>query len=195
MTERKGLIIQLIGYPGVGKYTIAQEIVAQLVARGEVARLIDNHLTANLITDLVADPYVDGVLIDAARERIAQVRSILERTLEEVSPPDWTFVFTNFPMIGYPHEAIFRNRELAHRRGSTFLPILLSCQFDELMRRVESPLRTGKHKLRDPRTASQLYDRGVFVPDLPELRTIDVTHLAAGEAARAILELRGDPEA
>jgi hypothetical protein len=144
-TERKGLIIQLIGCPGVGKYTIAQEIVAQLAARGEVARRIDNHLTANLITDLVADPYVDGVLIDAARERIAQVRSILDRTLEEVSPPDWTFVFTNFRMIGYPHEAIFRNRELARQRGSTFLPILLSCRFDELMRRVESPLRTGKH--------------------------------------------------
>ena len=148
MTEHKGLVIQLLGYPGVGKYTIAQEVVAQLAARGEVARLIDNHLTANLITELLAEPYVDGVLIAAAWERIARVRSVLENTLEEVSPREWTFVFTNFPMNGDPHDAIFRNRELARRRDSAFLPILLSCEFDELMRRVESPTRAGKHKLR-----------------------------------------------
>jgi adenylylsulfate kinase-like enzyme len=42
-------VYQLLGFPGTGKYTVAQAIVGQLADRGEPAALLDNHATANLL--------------------------------------------------------------------------------------------------------------------------------------------------
>jgi len=191
VTTRPGWVIQLLGFPGVGKYTIALELIRQLDAQGETARLVDNHLTANLITGLVAEPYVKGMLDREVRERISAVRSVVERAIEELSPREWTFVFTNFPLKDDPFQvAIFNNRTLAERRDASFLPVVLTCEVGELLRRLQSPGRDVRQKLRDPEVAGELIKRGLLVPDWPEMQEVDVTRLSAEEAAREILRLR-----
>jgi hypothetical protein len=100
------------------------------------------------------------------RERISAVRSVVERTIEELSPREWTFVFTNFPLKDDPFQvAIFNNRTLAERRDASFLPVVLTCDVDELLRRVQSPGRDARQKLRDPGVAEELIKRGLLVPD------------------------------
>jgi KaiC/GvpD/RAD55 family RecA-like ATPase len=46
-------IYALTGYPGTGKYTVAKELVAQLVDLGRPVRLMDNHETGNPILRLI----------------------------------------------------------------------------------------------------------------------------------------------
>jgi broad-specificity NMP kinase len=195
VTTPGGYVIQLLGYPGVGKYTIALELTEELGIQGETARLVDNHRTTNLITELLAEPYVHGMLDVEARARINEIRSVVARTIAEQSPREWTFVFTNFPLKNDPlHTAIFHNRELAERRGTPFLPIVLTCDVDELLRRVQSPGREARQKLRDPRIAAEFIDRGLLVPDWPELQEVDVTSLTPKEAAQEILRLRSSAD-
>ena len=56
--------------------------------------MVDNHHTSNVI---FAGLNVDGVtpLPPEVWDRVREVREALLRTIEELSPPDWSFVFTN----------------------------------------------------------------------------------------------------
>ena len=118
---------------------------------------------------------------------------MVARTIEEVSPREWTFVFTNFPLKGDPlQSAIFNNRMIAERRDVSFLPVVLTCGLDELLRSVQSPRRVARQKLQDPGVARDLIERGLLVPDWPELQELDVTGLSPEEAACEILQLRID---
>ena len=56
--------------------------------------MLDNHHTSNVI---FAALNVDGVtpLPPEVWDRVREVREALLRTIEELSPPDWSFVFTN----------------------------------------------------------------------------------------------------
>ena len=83
-------IYHLIGPPAVGKYTIGKELAAR-----SGARLVDNHSVANVLFNLLDQ---DGVtpLPDAIWPLVGQVRAAVIETLLTVSPPDLSFVFTNF---------------------------------------------------------------------------------------------------
>jgi hypothetical protein len=185
----RAAVFQLLGFPGVGKLTIGTEIVWLLEARGESARLIDNHLTQNLIVDLVENAFTDGVRDPRLAEPIEQVRSVIHKTIEELSPRAMSFVFTNFPSNRSPGASIFRNRELALRRGSTFVPVLLECRPEELVRRVEDPERLLRAKLRDPAVLADLMTSGLAIPDWADLARLDVSDLAPRDAAQQILDL------
>ena len=84
-------IVHLIGFPGIGKLTIAKEIVRQ---RPEFV-LVDNHLINNPIFSVVkADgrtPLHRDVWI-----KIAQIKDIVLDTMARLSPPHLSFVMTNF---------------------------------------------------------------------------------------------------
>ena len=82
-------IIQLIGAPGTGKYTIGRE-----VARRTGARLVDNHSVANVILNLLAP---DGVtpLPSAVWPYVAQVRGAVYDALANLAPAELSYVFTN----------------------------------------------------------------------------------------------------
>jgi hypothetical protein len=182
-------VIQLLGFAGVGKLTIGRELVDRLEARGKSARLIDNYLAQNLIVDLVEDAFIDGVRDNRLAEPIEQVRSVIRKTIEELSPRSVSFVFTNFPSNSSPSTTIFQNRELALRRGSTFLPVLLECRPEVLVRRVVEPERSLRSKLRDPEVLATLMTAGLALPDWPEFVRLDVSDLAPVEAAAQILAL------
>ncbi|HEY5273646.1 MAG TPA: hypothetical protein VIJ34_10485 [Acidimicrobiales bacterium] len=189
-TVPRPTIFQLLGFPGVGKLTVGRELIRLLEARGETARLIDNHLTQNLIVDLVENAFSDGVREPRLVEPIGLVRAAIRQTIEQLSPRSWSFVFTNFPSRSSPSTTIFRNREVALHRGSAFLPVLLECRPDELVRRVQDPERSLRSKLRDPETLASLMRSGIDVPAWPELVRLDVSDLTALDTALRILALQ-----
>jgi hypothetical protein len=181
------LVVQLLGFPGAGKYTVARELVGALEAEGRTARLLDNHASANLILSLVPRP-THGIP-DPVMARIDQVREAVFSTLVELTPPDWSIVFTNAPPTAGKPWAIDRNREVAAERGATFLPVGLVCEPAEILRRIVSPERAARHKLVDPVRVREILHETQPFPPWDDIRRLDVTTLQPPDAARAILEL------
>ena len=87
-------IIHLIGHPAVGKYTVAKALVAAAADSGERVVLMDNHATGNLILSILDLEGVDPIP-DEVWDRVGEVREVVYRTVADMSPPDWSFVFTN----------------------------------------------------------------------------------------------------
>ena len=147
-------VVHLVGRPGSGKRTVALALVEAAAAEGRTFELVDNHRTGNLILSLIG---VDGrsEVPSAAWDRVIEVREAVFRTIEELSPPDWSFVLTNVLLADDPrdHAAVARLRAMAAVRGSTYLPVHVQCEDEELLRRVPSPERIGLLEDREDRRA------------------------------------------
>lgn len=180
-------IFHLIGKPGVGKYTVGSEL-----ARRTGARLVDNHSIANVIFNVI-NP--DGVtpLPEGIWPRVGQVRAAVLDTIVHLSPPGLSFVFTNYMRGDDAAEyAIFEEfAAIAALRRSTFVPVILSCETAELVRRIVRPDRRERMKLIDPIEGARLNDRvPQFAPNHPNALHLDVTHTAPQETAQAIINWR-----
>lgn len=182
-------IYLLFGYPATGKLTIAREIHRLIEEGGGVSRLVDNHYVNNPVFNLID---VDGrtPLPRMAWDLVAEVRNALAETIETLSPPDWSFIFTNHLVDEEEDREWFGRLEgIAASRGNPFVPVRLLCDLDELLRRVQSPERRGLKKLIDPDWLRRHYGQvEVLDPDHPDMLTLDVTHLTPEEAARIVLE-------
>lgn len=90
--DRPALFL-LIGFSGTGKLSVAKTLRDRLVARGEQVRLVDNHYINNPIFQLID---VDGVraLPSGTWDRVGEVRDVVVRTIETLSPKNWSFIFT-----------------------------------------------------------------------------------------------------
>jgi len=181
-------IVHLIGYPGVGKYTIAKELATIGLADGGRLVLVDNHHTANVIFAVMD---IDGVrqLPDSVWDRVEEVRSALYRTIEELSPPDWGFVFTNVLINEQPRDrpVLERLAQLAARRGSCYVPVRLTCDRAELLRRVVRPEREARAKWRDAAGVAAYADASTLIDVSPHAPLdLDVTALTPEQAARSI---------
>lgn len=178
-------IFHLIGKPGVGKYTIGTEL-----ARITGARLVDNHSINNVLFNLVNQ---DGItpLPATIWSRVGQIRAAVLDTLVHVSPPELSFVFTNF-MLGEDdaeYAAFLELVAVADARGSTFVPVILACETGELVRRIVRPDRRARLKLIDPVAGARLNDEvPQFRTDHPNLLELDVSHTPPNDAARAIAD-------
>ena len=183
-------IVHLVGYPGVGKYTVAKELADLASADGSRVVLVDNHLTSNVIFSVLP---VDGIapLPATVWDRVQEVREAVLRTIEELSPPEWSFVFTNVLIEGVPgdKQVVDRLIELASRRHSRYVPVRLSCRTDELLARVTRPDRRERQKWVDP-VGIRSFTETSTVLDVghPARLDIDVTSLPARDAAARILE-------
>jgi predicted kinase len=185
------VVVQLLGYPGTGKYTVAKELVRQMEAAGRPARLLDNHASANLVLSLVPTP-TRGIP-DDVMERIVVVREAVLDTLRNLTPRDWSIVFTNFPPTMERALHLERNRQLAEDRGSVFVPVVLECDPDEIVRRVVAPERGLRHKLVDPVRAREVLAQPLPLPPWDDIHRLDVTSRSPADAARAILAILKDP--
>jgi hypothetical protein len=181
------VVVQLLGYPGTGKYTVAKALVVAMEEAGRTTRLLDNHASGNLILSLVPRP-THGIP-DEVMDRIHGVRDHVLATLEQLTPRDWSVVFTNFPPNPERAKALDRHRLVAERRASAFVPVLLTCDPDEVLRRVASPERAERHKLVDPARLQAIMDAPVPLPPWDDIRQVDVTSRSPADAARAILDL------
>src|SRR4051812_18502407 len=86
----------LLGFPGTGKYTVAKRLVAATEQRGETVRLLDNHRSANVLFDLIAEADGSSQLPSGIFPRVRMINTAILETVEHLSPPDWSFVFTYF---------------------------------------------------------------------------------------------------
>jgi hypothetical protein len=189
-------IYALTGYPGTGKYTIAKELVAQLVDLGMPVRLMDNHETGNAILRLIEiEPGTP--MPEEVWARVREVRDVIFRTIETMSPPDWSFVFTNFVLDTPPDREHYRRlAELATLRRSRFVPVRVSVDLDELLRRVSRPERAARLKLTDVDFAREIHrTKPLYRPPADDGLDLDVTHLEPAAAARRILAHAAAPSA
>jgi len=137
----------LIGYPGVGKYTIAQAIAR--LAEGDGRRfVVSTTITPRNVIFSVMD--VDGLRTDPRETwtRVGEVREALYRAIATLSPTDWSFIFTNVLTEGEPLDAAAVERvcALAAERGNPYVPVHLICASEEVLRRVTSPSRRERLK-------------------------------------------------
>lgn len=173
-------MIHLIGSPGAGKYTIARALVAKTGAR-----LIDNHSIANVIFNVLN---VDGItpLPPSVWVRVGRVRAAVFDAITNLSPPAMSFVFTNYIRGDDPADvAVFEEfLALAAKRGAAYVPVLLSCETPELLRRIVQPDRAARMKLIDPVEGARINDEiPPFETDHANVLRLDVTALAPDAAA------------
>lgn len=148
-------VVYLIGYPGAGKLTIATELARLARLAGEQAGdgqrmvVVDNHHVHNTIF-AVLDTGGRGIPQEAW-DLVLDVRRAVVRAIETLSPPGWSFVFTNVLVAGHPldERAVANMAALAERRQSAFVPVRILCHPDELARRVVSPRRRERLKWAD----------------------------------------------
>lgn len=182
------VVVHLLGYPGTGKRTVGAALVA-LVPRDEHRFvLVDNHLSSQSILaalDLdptqTVDPRVWG--------HVQRMREHLYAAIEELGPPGWSYVFTNYVTADQPSTSLPRIQALAAARSSTYVPVVLHCTDEaEHRRRVVAPDRAAHHKWLDPDgVRADVATRPLVRPDSPHLLDLDVTSLAPAETARQVL--------
>jgi hypothetical protein len=190
----------LIGFAGTGKLTVARVLRDRLTRGGGQARLVDNHYVNNPIFHLLD---VAGVkpLPAGAWDRVGEVRDAVLRTIEDLSPKSWSFIFTN-DLIDRPEERAYVHRlaQLADRRRSIFVPVRLLCDVEELCARVVSPERRGLMKAVDAEWIRQrALTEEVLDPGLAATITLDTTSMRPDETVDLILAhlatLGGPPHA
>ncbi|MFI5282149.1 MAG: chloramphenicol phosphotransferase [Candidatus Dormibacterales bacterium] len=184
----KPKLFLLIGFSGTGKLTVAKALLELMTRRGERVRLVDNHYVNNPIFGLLD---VDGLrpLPAGTWDRVAEVREAIVRTIETLSPKQWSFIFTN-DLIDEPpdREWIARLAALAGDRGSVFIPVRLICDVEELCRRVVSPERKARLKgVSADDVRRRVKTEAVLDPGLPTTLTLDITAMPPEDAASRIL--------
>jgi shikimate kinase len=178
-------ILYILGYPAAGKLTVARKLASLLDAR-----LIDNHAINNSIFQIVRSKDGHVVFNDAVNDRVRAIRAIVLEAVENLPDLDDSFIFTNV-LIDTPSDAALyaKIKELAHRRGARFIPVIIHCDADELIRRVQSPERGENLKLtRVARLKEILAEHRLLPVEDENLLEIDNTKLTADECARAIVE-------
>lgn len=176
-------IVYLIGYPGVGKLTIAKAL-CQLTG----ARLVDNHMANNPIFSIIG---VDGDtrIPEAAWDRVKAVRDILFDTILHVAPRTFSYVLTNVLLDDDGDRDLFAQvRSLAEQRASLFVPVVLHCEKEEHLRRVAAPGRAEHYKDAQPSSLATLMAEHLLLPIVhPHLLDLDTTLLSPQESANTIL--------
>ncbi|MCW2542457.1 MAG: hypothetical protein JWM40_9 [Frankiales bacterium] len=185
-------VFLLLGFPGTGKYTVAKALLTELERRGTTTRLVDAHYVNNPIFGLV---HKDGItpLDPKVWLRVEEVRQAMLQTIEELSPPDWTFVFTNFitenDVKSKERTAAYVERlsRIASSGGGRFLAIRLICDVDELASRIVGQDRAERMKMLDPHRVRSMV-AAETIHDPGNALTLDITALQPAEAVARILE-------
>ncbi|WP_157448720.1 AAA family ATPase [Deinococcus peraridilitoris] len=176
-------LVYLLGWPGVGKLS-----VARTMARRTGWRVVDNHLINDPIFHVVG---ADGVtpLPDGTRPLVRRVRAAVFEAMTSVAPAHLGYIMTNMLVESENDRLIFSQvEEIARHRNAVFLPVLLTCEEHELRRRIITPERAERLKARSVEVLDHyLTQHTLLVPDHPDLLTLDTTHLSAEQAAHGVL--------
>ena len=145
MEDGRSWTVHLLGYPAAGKRTVGTALVGASERAGDRFVLIDNHLSSNAIL-AVLDGDGGGRVGDQVWDLVDEVRQIVDRAILELAPPERSFIFTNSAMVGdvAGERSLARVRTLARSRDSTYVPVVLRCERDELLRRVPNPDRRAQ---------------------------------------------------
>ena len=177
-------VVFLLGYPGVGKRTVGSALASLLDGV-----LIDNQLiNIPLLTLFKWDG--KAPLPEEIWDRVEPIRDAVLGTLEDLAPKSNSYVFTN-PLHDDVKSALQyeRVRSLAHRRGSLFLAVTLSCDADAHALRIDTPDRVSRLKGSDPENYIR-YRRAMkqFRPPEAEVLRLDTTTVSPADNAFCIYE-------
>lgn len=163
------------GPPAVGKLSVALDL-----ARLTGYRLFHNHLTVDLVGSLFAfgsEPFVE------LRERI-WLSAFYQAATHDVS-----LIFTFNPERTVREQFIPDALAVVESAGGKVIFVSLTCQEDELERRIVDPSRRQFGKLRSVEQYRNLKAAGAFrFPSLPEGLSLDTTHRSAADTAKLISE-------
>ena len=181
------VIVLVLGYPGTGKFTVAKELVTALSTGEGSVKLIDNHVAANVLFDLIAEADGRSVLPPEVVDNVREINLIIARTIDELSPRDWSFVLTHHLRDNERnHSYVDHLQAIAERRGSIFLPVILTCEPRVLVQRVTQPERRVRNKLVDPSIALRIREGGMLTPN--GSMTIDTTSRSPADTVARIRE-------
>ena len=171
------MLIMLNGYPGVGKLTIARELVG-LVG----GRLLDNHSIYNIafaLTDFKSAAFYEAV---RSAQRLAD-------DLIAALPDETPIILTEALSLGseWTDECWRRVLRLSESRGQLFVVHVL-CDLHENRQRIQSQDRAERRKPRDPAMAERYHAlaKPLVGGDADHCLRLDVTELSEAEAAGAI---------
>ena len=175
----KPAIIHVNSYPGVGKLTISRILADKLDAK-----LLDNHSIYNVafaLNELKSEEFY---------QTVRNVR-LIAYDLIETLPNSVPVVLTNAHTKDSPwgNECWNEAVDLAKRTSRSHIVVLLDCSREENARRIQSPGREAKRKLRDPK----VFRQGDIDSDLIDISAdyllrFDITDLSAEAAANHIQE-------
>jgi len=181
----RNTIIHLLGAPGTGKYTIAQEM------RGLCdIRLVDNHLINNPLFSLVR---LDGKTKLPPRiwDNIGMIWDAVADTMIHISPREFSFILTNalFDHDDEDRKHMLEMKAVADARGGRYVPVrLIISDVAEHVARITAPGREARMKETDATKPAYYAGREVLKTRLATELTLDVTALSPLAAARAVLQ-------
>jgi hypothetical protein len=177
-------VVFLLGYPGMGKRTVGTHL----------AELVDGVLVDNQLINLPLLTLFkwDGKFPIPMEiwERVAPIRAAVLGTIEDLAPKSNSYVFTNVLKEDEDGASQYdKLRSLAQRRGSLFLSVMLSCDIDEQVRRIDNPDRIALLKGSDPEGYRRHRQHTkLFQPPSEEVMHVDTTEIDARQNAETIYE-------
>jgi hypothetical protein len=171
------IIIYLIGKPGTGKYTIAQEIARH----GYL--VCDNQLINTPIFALLSDDQLNSIPIFAW----SAIEGIRDSVFDFIRiEPNNNYVLTNVLYQNEGDQKLFDQvQELAAKRNSLFVPVKLHLSVDEHSKRITNEHRKLRYKSTD---IKNVYSEVALIHIAhPHAMEFDVSDLTAQLAAQKIL--------
>jgi shikimate kinase len=173
------MIVNLSGWPGVGKLTTAREL-AKLVN----GKLLDNHTLLNVGKALARDGSPEFYALVRAVRAVA-FDAILE--LPQTIPVIFTNVVARGGASGFLEENWRAILDLARRRKSDLYSVTLTCSAVENVRRIAGADRASLGKRQDPELLRELANTRVLYDDGAKYRlTVDNSDLSPMETASKI---------
>jgi hypothetical protein len=177
-------IVFLLGYPGVGKRTVGSHLAELLNGV-----LVDNQLiNVPLLTLFKWDG--NFLLPKEIWERAEPIREAVLGTIEDLAPKSNSYVFTDvLEHDGEGASQYDRIRSLASRRRSLFLSVVMDCDVDEQVSRIDNPDRVARLKGSDPEGYRRYrYETKLFRPPAEDAMQVDSTKIGARQNAELIYE-------
>ena len=193
-------IIHLNGFPGTGKLTIARKLVEKLNREYEQQDPSQsaNHTRAKLVHNhLLIDPA--GAVLERSQPGYNELRTAIRQAvfttlINESSTYETIYVFTDWQSGNAVGSGVCEEYlAMAKARGSQFIPILVSCEEQENLRRIQGVSRAISDKLTDSELLVQ-WRQEVDPPpvylfrDIEARKELDVSSLSPEQAADAIWE-------
>jgi len=173
------MIIVLNGYPGVGKLSIGQELIAKISGR-----LLDIHSVYNVafaLTEIKSPDFIETV------EKIESIAHDLICKLPAEIPVVLTTVLAGSSDWG---DAEWQRILRLGDERPPLVVVHLHCDLDENIRRIEAAGRDAKRKPRDAEMARRNHAQGKTLAgrDAANLLQLDVTDFSPRDAAGKIAD-------
>jgi hypothetical protein len=174
----------MLGYPAMGKRTVGEQL-AQLLD----GVLVDNTLIYRPLVALFRWDGKSGMPIEIW-ERTAPIRDAVLGVIEDLAPSSNNYVFTNcLPDDAASQHEFDQLRSLTERRGSLFLPVMLDCDIDVQVSRIDNEDRIALMKGSDPEGYRwHRLNTKLFEPPADLVFRIDTTDIDPRTNAETIYE-------